>query len=212
MASSLDKIPWQHYGPAVIGVDEVGRGCLAGPVGAAACLFLRSDLEDILTDSKALTPRKRERIHFEILKVHPTEFAFASVEEIDQHNILQASFLAMKRAVDQLLSRADVAAALGDGVSKIPILIDGHLRSPHWDSKRQVPLVKGDLRCAPISAASIVAKVTRDKWMCEQATLFPQYGFDIHKGYLTVKHKNALAEFGPCVLHRKTFSGVKELL
>lgn len=207
----LEKINWRKFGPVVIGVDEVGRGCLAGPVGAAATLFDFSGLEDEVTDSKALTPKRREALYEKIMSTHPTAFAFASVEEIDEINILQASFLAMKRAVDLLGAHEFVRAKKLDW-ERVPILIDGHMKSPHWDKTRQTPLIKGDLRCAPISAASIVAKVLRDRWMMEQESSFPEYGFGVHKGYSTVVHKEALVRKGPCALHRKTFSGVKELL
>lgn len=208
---NLEPVDWNELGPCVIGVDEVGRGCLAGPVYAAAVLFRQGETPLEVTDSKKLSEARRNQaaalIHAERLVC----VAEASVDEIDQINILQASLLAMWRAVEGL--RAKLPASEQESSFSWPVVVDGHMKIPRLDLRQpQVTLVKGDLRCAPVSAASIVAKVARDNLMKESATGFPGYGFEVHKGYLTPTHKQALASLGPCELHRKTFAGVKELL
>lgn len=201
-ASSPDHslIDWRTFAPApIIGVDEVGRGCLAGPVYAAAVSFNSDILCELVTDSKLLSEARREELFTEILKHHQVGIGFASVQEIDEINILQASMLAMRRAIKKL------------GVSSGHILVDGHMKIPRMSKAfTQTPVVKGDLRVALISAASIVAKVTRDQWMKDLARKYPQYGFELHKGYGTSFHQQSLAEHGPCKLHRRTFAGVKE--
>lgn len=206
---ALDPVDWRDYGPLVIGVDEVGRGCLAGPVYAAAVLFEPTDkileLATLVTDSKKLSPTRREKLSQEITTRCRYAVASATVEEIDELNILQASLLAMHRAVT-LLGEAATDAAVAR------VVVDGHLKIPGVDPGRQRTLIKGDLRCAPVSAASIVAKVARDTLMVELAGRDPRYGFEIHKGYGTVAHREALRQHGPAAWHRRSFSGVKELL
>jgi len=197
---SFEPLDWRNFSPApVIGVDEVGRGCLAGPVYAAAVSFKSDILSDLVTDSKLLSEKRREELAKEILLHHHVGIGFATVEEIDEINILQASLLAMKRAVEKL------------EVSSGHILIDGNQKIPNMSmSFKQTTVVKGDLRVALISAASIVAKVTRDQLMKELALQYPHYGFEAHKGYSTAVHKKSIATYGPCIVHRKSFSGVKE--
>ncbi len=202
-----DKVDWRAFQPApIIGVDEVGRGCLAGPVFACAVIFNPEapsflPLESLLTDSKLLTESKREILSEKIIADHRYCVGTASVEEIDSINILQASLLAMKRAVDGL--------ALSEGGH---ILVDGKITVPGMSkSFRQTPLIKGDLRCSVISAASIVAKVHRDRHLKELGSMFPGYGLEVHKGYSTVAHKKSIQQLGPVRgLHRLSFSGVKE--
>lgn len=197
----LPEIAWRDFEPApVIGVDEVGRGCLAGPVYAAAVIFKSALLNDQVTDSKLLSEERREELADLILKEHHVGIGYATVEEIDEINILQASLLAMKRAVLQL------------GEKTGHVLIDGNQKIPNLNEFVQTTVVKGDLRVPVISAASIVAKVTRDRLMKQLAEQYPGYGFESHKGYSTVLHKNCIQEQGPCEVHRKTFSGVKEYL
>lgn len=197
----LPEIAWREFQPApIIGVDEVGRGCLAGPVYAAAVIFKSTFLNDQVTDSKLLSEERREELAELILKEHHVGIGYATVEEIDELNILQASLLAMKRAVLQL------------GEKTGHVLIDGNKKIPNLDGFVQTTVVKGDLRVPAISAASIVAKVTRDRLMKELAEQYPGYGFEAHKGYSTVLHKTSIQEQGPCEAHRKTFSGVKEYL
>lgn len=183
----------------LIGVDEVGRGCLAGPVFAAAVIFNEGVELQGLTDSKLISEKRREELSPLILSQHRVSIASASVEEIDEFNILNASLLAMKRAVEGL--KVSVGHVLVDGNKKIPGL---HLP--------QTTVIKGDLRVPVISAASIVAKVHRDQLMKSLAETFPGYGFEVHKGYSTSFHKESIQTLGPTQVHRKTFSGVKEFL
>ncbi|MBI5017410.1 MAG: ribonuclease HII [Deltaproteobacteria bacterium] len=186
---------------AVCGVDEVGRGPLAGPVVAAAVLLDRdaAPLLPGLGDSKALSSRTRADL---VPRIHDVAIGvgvgLATVEEIDRLNILQASLLAMARAVASLSSPPDFL--LVDGLHPIPLPIP------------QETLVKGDARSVCIAAASNVAKEHRDRLMCEYAVLHPGYGFDEHKGYPTASHREALRRLGPSPLHRLTFRGVRELL
>ncbi len=174
------------------GVDEAGRGPLAGPVYAAAVILPRHLEIPGLTDSKKLSDKKRREL-FPIIQEQATAFGigFASEAEIDEINILQATFLAMKRALAQLPIRPDLA------------LIDGNRETDFGIPVKTV--VKGDSLSANIAAASILAKVSRDDYMLRLAEAYPQYGFDIHKGYGTKAHYQALREFGPSDIHRKTF-------
>ena len=177
---------------AIAGVDEAGRGPLAGPVCAAA-VILPKDLEiPGLNDSKKLTDKRRREI-FPLIKQHAIAYGIglASEQEIDEINILQATFLAMQRAIDQLEGKADFA------------LIDGNREKDFGLSVMTV--VKGDSRSANIAAASILAKVTRDDLMNELAKEYPEYGFEIHKGYGTKAHYAAITEHGASPIHRKTF-------
>ncbi|ASD63625.1 ribonuclease HII [Bdellovibrio bacteriovorus] len=193
------KIEWRDYSPTpIIGVDEVGRGCLAGPVYAAAVIFKSDALNDLVTDSKLLSEKRREELADLILKEHIVGIGSASVEEIDEINILNASLLAMKRAVEKL------------GVKKGHVLVDGNKKIPNLKGFEQSTIVKGDLRVAPISAASIVAKVTRDRLMKDLGAMYPLYGFEVHKGYSTPIHKQSIVDHGPCIAHRRSFAGVKE--
>ena len=176
----------------ICGVDEAGRGPLAGPVCAAA-VILPEHLEiPGLNDSKKLTDKKRREL-FPIIKEQAVAYgiAFASEQEIDEINILQATFLAMKRAIAQLEGKADFA------------LIDGNRETDFGLPVQTV--VKGDSRSANIAAASVLAKVTRDLYMEELAKEYPQYGFEVHKGYGTKAHYAALTEHGMCPAHRRTF-------
>jgi len=183
----------------IAGVDEAGRGPLAGPVVAAAVIL--DDLNPIqgLADSKKLTAARREKLYDEIrAKALCCSIAEASVEEIDTLNILQATLLAMRRAVEGL--RLKPAKVLVDG-NRLPVL----------DVLAEA-IVKGDATVPAISAASILAKVHRDRWCAEYDREFPQYGFAAHKGYGTAEHLAALREHGACPQHRKTFAPVTEVL
>ena len=174
------------------GVDEAGRGPLAGPVCAAAVILPRGLVIAGLNDSKKLTEKKREELYSVILKEAVSfGIAFASVEEIETLNILGATFLAMNRALEQLDPKPELA------------LIDGNRNTGIRLSSRCV--VKGDAKCADIAAASILAKVTRDRYMLEQAELYPEYHFEQHKGYGTKLHYEALREYGPSPIHRMSF-------
>lgn len=176
----------------ICGVDEAGRGPLAGPVCAAA-VILPPHLEiPGLTDSKKLTDKKRREL-FPIIKEQAIAYGigFASHQEIDEINILQATFLAMRRAMDQLAVRPELA------------LIDGNRETDFGVPIKTV--VKGDSLSASIAAASILAKVSRDEVMMDMAEEYPQYGFEIHKGYGTKAHYAALREYGASPIHRMTF-------
>ena len=180
----------------VAGVDEAGRGPLAGPVVAAAVIL--DDLHPIegLADSKKLSPRRRDQLYDEIrAKALCFSIAQASVEEIDQLNILQATLIAMRRAV------------VGLRLKPIKVLVDGN-QLPVLEVLAEA-IVKGDTKVPAISAASILAKVHRDRWCQEVHQQFPQYGFDQHKGYGTAFHLNALKIYGACLHHRKSFAPVK---
>ena len=174
------------------GVDEAGRGPLAGPVCAAAVILPEGVTIPGLNDSKKLSEKKREELYGRITDIAVSfAVAFATVEEIEALNIKGATYLAMNRAVAEL----DPAPALA--------LVDGNDRNEL--SVPAVKVVHGDSLCASIAAASILAKVTRDRWMLELGRRFPQYGFAAHKGYGTKAHYAALREFGPCEAHRPTY-------
>ncbi len=201
---SLEKINWKNLGkPHVIGVDEVGRGCLAGPVCAGAALLSHDFHDQELTDSKLLSEAQRERQYSEISK-QCVSLGWASVEEITEFNILHASFLAMRRAIQGVLDQIP-----GHNKDQILVVVDGHMKIPGLELS-QIAIVKGDLRCAPISAAAIFAKVSRDQWMKEQALIYPGYDFEKHKGYGTLSHRKAIERLGVTKIHRPTFGGVKE--
>lgn len=177
---------------AVAGVDEAGRGPLAGPVCAAAVILPPELTIDGLNDSKKLSAKKREAL-FEIIreKALAWSVAFASHREIDELNILNATYLAMNRAVAGLSVKPDIA------------IIDGN-RSKGIEAPN-ITLVGGDGKSANVAAASILAKVTRDRLMCELAEKYPGYGFERHKGYGTREHYAALRRLGPSEIHRMTF-------
>lgn len=176
----------------VCGIDEAGRGPLAGPVCAAAVILPPDCRIEGLNDSKKLTDKRRREL-YDVIVENAVAYgiAFASHQEIDEINILQATFLAMRRAMDQLRVRPDIA------------LIDGNRETDFGLPVHTI--VKGDSLSANIAAASILAKVTRDRFMLEMDEKYPQYGFATHKGYGTRAHYAALREFGPCPIHRRTF-------
>lgn len=177
----------------VCGIDEAGRGPLAGPVCAAA-VILPQDLEiEGLNDSKKLTEKRREALYDVIVREAVAYgIAFADEKEIDKINILQATFLAMRRAAEQLSVRPSI------------VLVDGN-REPDLGDLSVKTIVKGDSLSANIAAASILAKVTRDRFMLEQDAIYPQYGFAVHKGYGTKAHYAALTQYGACPIHRQSF-------
>ena len=174
------------------GVDEAGRGPLAGPVCAAAVILPRGLELKGLNDSKKLTEKKREAL-FDPIREKAVSFgiAFASVEEIEELNILNATFLAMNRAIAQLSPAPELA------------LIDGNRSTGITVQNRCI--VKGDARCADIAAASVLAKVSRDRYMLQMAERYPAYHFEQHKGYGTKLHYEALREYGPSPIHRLSF-------
>lgn len=182
----------------IAGVDEVGRGPLAGPVCAVAAILPDDFDHALLNDSKKLNGRQRESIYEELTLNDSVLWscAMVEVEEIDRINILQATWVAMRRAVMGLPKFADAALIDGRPVRDFPI----HHRA----------LVKGDSLSFSIAAASVIAKVTRDRLMCELAAKHPEYGFDDHKGYGTPRHLEALRRHGPCPAHRRSFAPVAE--
>lgn len=176
----------------VCGLDEAGRGPLAGPVCAAAVILPVDCRIDGLDDSKKLTEKKREKLFDEICAAAVSYgIAFASPEEIDSINILNASMLAMKRAAEQLTPAAELLLVDGNCTRGLP--------------GKAIPVVHGDAKCASIAAASVLAKVTRDRLMDEMDRLWPGYGFAKHKGYPTAMHYAALRELGPSPIHRRSF-------
>ena len=176
----------------ICGVDEAGRGPLAGPVCAAAVILPRDLQIPGLTDSKKLTDKKRREL-FPVIQEQAVAYGIglASEQEIDEINILQATFLAMRRALDQLSVRPDLA------------LIDGNRETDFGLPVKTV--VKGDSLSANIAAASILAKVTRDNIMIQMSEQYPEYGFEVHKGYGTKAHYAALTEHGASPVHRRSF-------
>lgn len=195
----FDRIDWRLIKPSpVIGVDEVGRGCLAGPVYAGAAILLSDAIESELTDSKLLSESRRIELAEKIRIHHRVSIAWATEQEIEQLNIFRASLLAMRRAVEGL------------GVTSGHLLVDGKFPIPGMEGFVQTPLIKGDLRAAPISAAAISAKVARDFFMQELALEYPGYGFEKHKGYATEEHRRAIQSLRPCRVHRRLFGGVRE--
>lgn len=184
----------------ICGVDEAGRGPAAGPVVAASVAFLgRPEKNDLIRDSKELSPEKRLRAYEWVMaNAYRVGIGISSPEEIDRVNILNASLLAMERALEDL------------GLATDLILIDGNRKPKAFQEAKCV--VRGDKRCFIIACASIVAKVTRDRIMLEYQRVYPAYGFAKNKGYLTREHIEAIRNFGPCPIHRRTFIGVRKHL
>ncbi len=176
----------------IAGVDEVGRGPLAGPVCVAAVMMPLDDIIEGIDDSKKLSEKKRELL-FEQIKEKAVCYSIQMVDEqtIDKINILEATKLAMKNAINSLTITPDVV--LVDAISKLDV--DAQIRG----------IVKGDALSYSIGCASILAKVTRDRLMCDLAKEYPEYGFEKHKGYGTKQHIEALKEYGPCIYHRLSF-------
>ncbi len=245
------RVDWIRLKPQpVMGVDEAGRGCLAGPVFAGAVLFvpqaqsplIRSsantkvplavgaesphrdktgpfthpEKEGHYPDSKQISPKNREKLAQIIRGRHIYGVGKAGVEEIERLNILQASLLSMKRAVMACWTKWQTNITPAEKqkthiLPKVHILVDGNVLIPGLPPDfHQTAFIKGDRRLSPIASASIIAKVTRDGWIRRQAKKYPQYDFARHKGYATPQHKKAIAEYGPCPLHRKYFAGVRE--
>lgn len=189
----FDKAVSERYG-AVCGIDEAGRGPVAGAVYAAAVILDPNNPIEGLNDSKKLTPKKREALFPMIIERSLTYcIASASAEEIDKTDILSADLLAMQRAFDGLKSAAEIVLVDGDVLPEIEF--EGMLKN----------VIGGDAKSEAIAAASILAKVERDRYMCEMAEKYPGYGFEKHKGYGTKAHYEAIDKLGLCPIHRKTF-------
>ena len=195
---ALEQAVLDVGGGPVCGVDEAGRGPLAGPVSAAAVILDPADIPPGLDDSKALTARRREALEVQIKEgARAWSVGFASVDEIAELNILHAAGLAMRRAVEGL------------GLAPKTALVDGNYRFVL--SCAVQPVVGGDGRSLSIAAASILAKTARDRWMVELDGLYPGYGFAAHKGYGAPAHMAALKALGPCPQHRRTWAPIRDL-
>jgi ribonuclease HII len=184
----------------IAGIDEAGRGPLAGPVVAAAVILSKDISIPDLNDSKQLSEKKREKL-FDIIRGEALAYAVEIVDNtiIDQINILQATFLAMSKAISKLQRKPELC------------LVDGNRKIPNVDFNQE-SIVSGDAKSACVAAASILAKVTRDRLMLEYAKLYPLYEFEKHKGYGTKKHVEALKRYGVCPIHRTTFAPISEIL
>lgn len=181
----------------IAGVDEAGRGPLAGPVFAAAVIFDKDTYIEEINDSKKLSEKKREYL-FDVIREKALYYNIASVDEkeIDRINILNAAFKAFNLAVLGLGELPDITLVDGNRCGEMPTPVQ--------------TIVKGDAKSMSIAAASILAKVARDRFITEQGEIYPEYNFKKHKGYPTKEHLEAIAKYGPCPIHRLTFKGVKE--
>jgi ribonuclease HII len=196
---TLEKTKWDEEFSFVAGIDEVGRGPLAGPVVAAAVVFPKDAKIPAVDDSKKLNEKQRRELHDAIIQVPGVQYAIAEVDEvkIDEINILQATHLAMRLAVEQL-DQVDFLLVDGRPVPGLPFA--------------SLSVVKGDSKSASIAAASIMAKVYRDDLMCRYSEIYPGYGFEKHKGYGTAKHLAAMQEHGVCKIHRRSFAPVRDII
>ena len=197
----VHELKWDGEFSFIAGVDEAGRGCCAGPVCAAAVVFTdRSRIPAGVNDSKQLTHKQRMELREAILAEPSALTAVAMVDqdEIDRTDILRATWLAMRRAVLALPRPADFVLVDGNPVQGLPVPSEN--------------IVKGDAKSASIAAASILAKTSRDLFMLEAAKQYPQYKFEVHKGYCTKLHTDLIRKYGPCPLHRKTFEPVRSIL
>ena len=194
-----ERLAYQEGAEYVAGLDEAGRGCLAGPVVAAAVILPREWTLAEINDSKQLSPSQRDKL-FPLIQQQALSLGVGIIPEttIDKVNILQATYLAMEQAIDALDITPQYLLLDAVTLQKVPI--------------RQRGIKKGDSLSISIAAASIIAKVTRDRLMLDYDKQYPQYGFAGHKGYGTKEHREAIATHGPCPIHRKTFRGVKEYL
>ena len=185
----------ENYKQIIVGVDEAGRGPLAGPVVAAAVIIIQyfKELEEI-NDSKKLTEKKREQLFELIIEKCVVGIGIADEKEIDEINILNATFSAMRRAIKKVNEKTAFDI----------VLVDGNHKIREYNGKQEA-VIKGDSKSLSIAAASIVAKVTRDRMLVEMSKEFPEYGFEKHKGYGTKLHREILLEKGPCRYHRKSF-------
>ena len=195
---SFELAAIQNGHTIICGVDEAGRGPWAGPVVASAVILDAQNIPVGLNDSKKLTHEKREALFDPIMKSSYVGIGIVNAAEIDAINILQATYLAMKRAVEELGSAPSLALVDGNRVPPLPCKVE--------------TIIKGDGKSLSIAAASIIAKVTRDRIMIAMEKQFPDYGFAIHNGYGTAKHAAALAHLGPCIEHRKSFKPIAALL
>ena len=194
-----EKKYWNMGKNLVAGIDEAGRGPLAGAVYAAAVVFEPGVVIDGINDSKKLTEKKREYL-FDVMCEKALYYSIVSVDEktIDKINILESTYLAFSKSIENLPVLPDIALIDGNRAKNIPVDFE--------------TVIKGDALSQSIAAASILAKVSRDRYIVEMDELYPQYGFKKHKGYGTKDHLDAIKQFGPCPIHRLTFKGVKEYI
>ena len=185
----------------VIGVDEAGRGPLAGPVVAAAVALKQTRFKNRIDDSKKLTARAREKAFLEILDKSISGVGIVNEKIIDRINILEATRIAMEQAISSLLSKMDAT-----GPRRMHVIVDGNVKLDI--NLPYANIIRGDGKSKSIASASILAKVTRDRIMSLYDKVYPQYGFEKHKGYPTKTHRSALKKFGPSVIHRTSFAGV----
>ena len=207
---SYEEEGYSHGFKSIAGIDEVGRGPLAGPVVAAAVILPRGYTHPEIKDSKLLTSKQRERLA-PIVRENAICWGVGvvEVEEIDRLNILQASLLAMVKALAVLKSKADCVLIDGNQTIPLPLFRIGKFLPGR--SLYQKTIIKGDQSCLSIAAASIVAKVARDEMMMELDKQYPEYGFAAHKGYSCVAHFHALKRFGACPVHRQSFKPVRDV-
>jgi len=191
--SATNLLPYFHVDGTEAGLDEAGRGCLAGPVVAAAVILPKDFHDKLLTDSKQLNAKQRQQL-IDVVKTYAIDYAIAEVdhETIDQINIYKASVMAMHRAVDELKIKPD------------HLLVDGN-RFISYPFIQHTCIVKGDSKYFSIAAASILAKTYRDEWMKNAALKYPGYGWERNAGYPTIEHRRAVLTLGPTEIHRKTF-------
>jgi len=192
---SIERDMMQLHGGPLAGIDEAGRGPWAGPVVAAAVILDPAKIPNGVTDSKALNADKRVLLYAKIMKTAEVGIGIADVARIDRDNILQATLWAMSEAVSRLAEQPQIALVDGNRLPKLPCATQA--------------LVKGDARCISIAAASIIAKVTRDRMMMALAKTHPGYGFERHKGYGTAEHQAALDRLGVCDQHRRSFRPIQ---
>lgn len=187
-----------NFNKLIAGMDEAGRGALAGPVVAAAVILPKWTKLPGLTDSKLLSESKREELFAKITRSCDWGVGIISHEEVDEKGLIHATFKAFKAALEDLNERPE------------HLMIDG--RDKFQFDVPHTSIIKGDLKVRCISAASVIAKVTRDKLMLEFAEKYPQYGFDVHKGYGTERHQSALKKYGPSDIHRTSYAPIKQLI
>jgi ribonuclease HII len=194
-----ERFYWERGFSFVAGIDEAGRGPLAGPVVAAAVVFPQHCLIPAVNDSKQLKVKERNELYDAIISIKDIQYGIATLssEDIDRHNILKATHIAMRMAVEQL-TKVDFLLVDGLPVKGLPV--------------QSKAIVKGDAKSASIAAASIIAKVHRDRLMEEYAKEYPEYGFEHHKGYGTAMHLAAIKKYGVCPLHRRSFAPIRDVL
>lgn len=212
----MDLLHWSSLEShqKIVGIDEAGRGCLCGPVYAAAVVFNpKFKITKPYKDSKLLSEELRDHYFKEILEHHYVGVGFATSLEVDRVNVLQATFLAMRRSIDQLRKNHSIFDRNPKtNLFDAHVIVDGNHKINQLNDFSQSALIKGDQLVAEISAASIIAKVSRDTYLKRIDSKYPEYEFSKHKGYGTQLHKKRIEEFGPCPEHRITFKGVREFI